>query len=237
MVAAHRIEHAGPRHAGQVCDAARSQRERGQDQHQPAAVAAGWQPLERQREQQDQQQPDPEHREADAEIRAGHQHPIEAAGGAQRGEQADADAQHDRERHGGECQLRGLGEPLADVLHDGPAGDVAASEVAAQHPAGVTRELHRQRLVELQFRAQPRDGHAVRTLTHHLLHRIAGRDIQQQKDRHQHAAQRRNCEQQAPYEEGHGAVRSMRVPIIRCPLKMVGAVQFLSHGCTAYSSL
>ena len=61
--------------------------------------------------------------------------------------------------------------------------------------AGVVRELHGERLVEPQLAPQPRDGRRVGALADHLLHRVAGRDVEQQEGDDQHAEQRRDGEQ------------------------------------------
>ena len=72
-----------------------------------------------------------------------------------------------------------LGESLPDVLDDRALGDVGISEVAAEDAAGVMRELTDQGFVQTKFLSQSRDCLRIGPLAHHLLHRIAGSDVEQ----------------------------------------------------------
>ena len=112
--------------------------------------------------------------------------------------------------------------------------------------AGVVRELHVERVVEPQLASQPRDRLRVGALADHLLHRIAGRDVQQQEDDDEHAGQRRNGEQQAaeresaataPNATGRVSGPTIFTSVHRWPLKIVGTLKLRIQGCTAYRSL
>ena len=63
------------------------------------------------------------------------------------------------------------------------------------------RELHRHRIIEPKLPAQSRNRFGVGTLTDHLLHRIARRDVQQQEDDNEHTRQRRDGQQNSAEEE------------------------------------
>ena len=59
--------------------------------------------------------------------------------------------------------------------------DVRAAEVTAHDAPEIMAELRRNRLVEVELRAQPGDRGGVGALAHHLGDRVAGDDVEQQE--------------------------------------------------------
>ena len=147
---------------------------------------------------------------------------------------ADQHAGAGREQHGGRGQPQRRGEPLQQVAQDGPAGDVRGAQVAVRDAAHIVGELRREGVVQVQLRAQPRDGRRVGPLAHHRLHRIARGHVEQQKGYHQHAEQCRHYQEQ-PAEQKTRHWRKC-TPVQRWPLKMAGISQPVTSGRSAHIS-
>ena len=81
--------------------------------------------------------------------------------------------------------------------------DVRGTEIALEDIAHVVRELLRERLVEVELATEPHEGLGIGALTHHRLHRVTGRDVEQQERHHQHAQEGRHQECHAEAEETH----------------------------------
>ena len=119
---------------------------------------------------------------------------IDPATRVPRAQHAERDADHDREQHCRARELERLRKALGDVARDRAAGDERASEIAAQHAAGVVRELARQRFVEMELvrrRAIVAESARSPTISEH---RIAGRDVEQQERDDDDAGERRDRE-------------------------------------------
>src|SRR6185436_15569456 len=119
--------------------------------------------------------------EGDAEISDSQSEAIEPPAGISRAQHAEGDAKYRSEQHRRAGEKESLGESLADVLNDGPLGDIRVAEITAQNSAGVVGELIQQGLVEVELLPQSRDGFRIGALADHFLHRITGRDVKQQK--------------------------------------------------------
>ena len=160
--------------------------------------------------------------------------------GLSRAQHAERDAEDGREEHGRAGELQRLWKSLADVLRDRAVGDVRAAEVARQRRC---RRSGAKRCGSGSSRrsccAQARDRRAVGALADHRFHRIAGRDVEQQKRDDEHAEERRDREQQAANDEARSCfvLVSIVTSVQRWPLKITGGTKCLIQGCTAYSSL
>ena len=135
-----------------------------------------------------------------------------------------------------------FGKALADVLRDRRLVMYERPRSPFTTLADVVAEPRGQRIVEVELRAQARDRRAVGALADHRLHRIAGRDVEQQEGDDEHAEQRRDGEQQPPKDERASLARSSVgcrcvTSVQRWPLKITGGTKSLIQGCTAYSSL
>ena len=63
------------------------------------------------------------------------------------------------------------------------------------------RELDVERIVEAELLSQARNRFGVGALADHLLDWVARGDVQQQKDDHQYAGERWDCEEQTAEEK------------------------------------
>ena len=64
-------------------------------------------------------------------------------------------------------------------------------------------EALRQRIIEVELRPQALNGLLVCVLTDHRLHRIAGRDVEEEECDDEDSEQRRHGEEQATQKERH----------------------------------
>ena len=89
----------------------------------------------------------------------------------------------------------------------------------------------------MQLFPQARDRFGIGALADHLLHRIARRDVEQQKHDHQDSEERRNRERSLRTMKASTVYLLMVTSVQRWPLKTAGTVKPLSQGWTAYMSL
>jgi len=138
-------------------------------------------------------------------------------------------SQHRRSR-----ELERFRKAVGDVARDRASGDERATEIAAQHAAGIVRELARKRLVEMQLRAEARDRRGVGAFADHLEHRVAGRDVEEQEGDDDDAGERRDGEEgTASQQRAHSQCAVTVTSVNFWPLKIVGATKPFTHGCTA----
>ncbi len=148
-----------------------------------AAVAApSRQPAQGDREEKDQHQAEPERRNRQSRHRHGRRQQIEGRAGLRRGDDPGQSPNHDRQRHADHRQADRVPIALGQNFQDWRAGAQRLTEIATQRRGNPTPILHRQRLV------QPEAGVQICQILGggrgggHHPHRIAGREVEEQKD-------------------------------------------------------
>ncbi len=141
------------------------------------------------------------HGKGDADVGGRESDAIDPAVGLDGRTHADGDTAQRRQQHRRAREQQRARKPFGDVVDDGAVGVVRAPAIAAHVIARVAgtlhRHRHRQRRVELQLRAPPRNSYRIRPLTHHGLHRIVRRHMEQQAHHHQHAGERGHSKHQS----------------------------------------
>jgi len=121
--------------------------------------------------------------------------------------------------------------PMAAV-----AGSVADELIAAFNREGIERAyINNGGDIALYLTQGQR--YRVGVFADHGLHRVAGRDLQDEERDDQDAEQRRQCEKDPPQDESAHGVFTIDTSSQRCPLKITGGLNPRIQGCTAYRSL
>jgi hypothetical protein len=117
---------------------------------------------------------------------------------------ADGDADHDPDHHRGERQVDGMRQHGADLGEDGPAGDHAVAEVAAQRIGDEGDVLQPECAIEPEPGAQRRRRLRRRLVAEDDQGRVARDDADDDEDQRQHRQKRRDrCQQPADDEAEH----------------------------------
>jgi hypothetical protein len=183
-----------------------------------ALVALDREPAELERHDPDEQVRQHEHRHRETEHREAHQRAVEPAAEAPGGDDAEGHRDQHRDEDGerGE-RKRGL-DALGDELGDLHLVEVGAAELPLQQVARPDAELHRDRAIQPETRADLGDLLAARGVAREDRRGIARRQPQHEEDQHRHDEQDRDRRQQPPGDECvHRKKRPLAGPSFRSP--------------------
>ena len=158
------------------------------------SVALHRQPFEADRKQTDQQIGQHEHRHRKCEHRETHHEPVSPGAGLRGGYYSDRHRDQHRDDERQQSQRHSRLHALSDQRGHRQIGENRRAEVAVQQPPDPAAELHQERLVQTELRADALDVVGGRNVTGDNRGRIARRQEQQreheQRD-HRHDDQRR----------------------------------------------
>ena len=159
-------------------------------------------PVQRDGEQQHQQQAEPEARQRHAEQGRDAGGAVGEAAAVHAGQQAERDADGERQERGGQRELDGGGQAIGDHVEHRAAMEEAAAEIAVQRAPDEAGEPFRERKVESEVVAQRGDLFRRGALVaEHDLHRIArgrrGHGEDDQRGAEQHGDQVEDAVKQA----------------------------------------
>ncbi|KUM27251.1 hypothetical protein AU467_02360 [Mesorhizobium loti] len=216
IVSGQRLDHAGPRHAGQIAGEVQHQWQSRQDEviaARPKARALGRgtgdrQPVQPQAEDQEQEQPGDEIRDDTKRDAGENDQPIDKPTLAEAGDDACADTQRDEKQQYDAGKRGRATEACQHKGADGRAHRQRRAEVAAERCAEPMPVLDEHGLVGAELFVQRRDGLRIGEWTEHDACDIAGQDLPGEEDQCAHQPQ---GEQQRGYACRQGATRQHQV--------------------------